>query len=197
MKPITAMRGFTLLEILLVLVLVSVSAVAVIATFPVSVKDEAKISAQSFYQRLLLLNEEALLSGQDFGVRIDVESRRLTFLQLTAEKGWQKWQNDKMTNQITLQEALQLEFELGGGAWQNDDRLFNPGSLFDEEMFAEEEKEQKQERPPQLFVLSSGEVTPFVLSIFGKGQPSDEAWQITAQESGTLRLLAPGESDEE
>ncbi len=35
----TATRGFTLLEILLVLVLVSASAVAVIATFPVSVKD--------------------------------------------------------------------------------------------------------------------------------------------------------------
>lgn len=114
----TATRGFTLLEILLVLVLVSVSAVAVIATFPVSVKDEAKISAQSFYQRLLLLNEEAILSGQDFGVRIDVDTRRLTFLQLTADKGWQKWQNDKMTNQTTLKEGLQLDFELGGGAWQ-------------------------------------------------------------------------------
>ncbi|KQA18830.1 type II secretion system minor pseudopilin GspH [Vibrio metoecus] len=191
----TATRGFTLLEILLVLVLISVSAVAVIATFPVSVKDEAKISAQSFYQRLLLLNEEAILSGQDFGVRVDVDARSLTFLQLTAEKGWQKWQNDKMTNQTTLKDGLQLDFELGGGAWQKDDRLFNPGSLFDEEMFADK-KEEKQEPPPQLFVLSSGEVTPFVLSIFPKGQPHDEQWRLEAQENGTLRLLAPGDSDE-
>lgn len=50
-----------------------------------------------------------------------------------------------MTNQTTLKEGLQLDFELGGGAWQKDDRLFNPGSLFDEEMFADEKKEQKQE----------------------------------------------------
>ncbi|PAR47805.1 type II secretion system minor pseudopilin GspH [Vibrio metoecus] len=191
----TATRGFTLLEILLVLVLISVSAVAVIATFPVSVKDEAKISAQSFYQRLLLLNEEAILSGQDFGVRVDVDARSLTFLQLTAEKGWQKWQNDKMTNQTTLKDGLQLDFELGGGAWQKDDRLFNTGSLFDEEMFADK-KEEKQEPPPQLFVLSSGEVTPFVLSVFPKGQPRDEQWRVEAQENGTLRLLAPGDSDE-
>lgn len=191
----TATRGFTLLEILLVLVLISVSAVAVIATFPVSVKDEAKISAQSFYQRLLLLNEEAILSGQDFGVRVDVDARSLTFLQLTAEKGWQKWQNDKMTNQTTLKDGLQLDFELGGGAWQKDDRLFNPGSLFDEEMFADK-KEEKQEPPPQLFVLSSGEVTPFVLNVFPKGQPRDEQWRVEAQENGTLRLLAPGDSDE-
>ncbi|HHI5411838.1 TPA: type II secretion system minor pseudopilin GspH [Vibrio metoecus] len=191
----TATRGFTLLEILLVLVLISVSAVAVIATFPASVKDEAKISAQSFYQRLLLLNEEAILSGQDFGVRVDVDARSLTFLQLTAEKGWQKWQNDKMTNQTTLKDGLQLDFELGGGAWQKDDRLFNPGSLFDEEMFADK-KEEKQEPPPQLFVLSSGEVTPFVLSVFPKGQPRDEQWRVEAQENGTLRLLAPGDSDE-
>lgn len=61
-------------------------------------------------------------------------------MQLTADKGWQKWQNDKMTNQTTLKEGLQLDFELGGGAWQKDDRLFNPGSLFDEEMFADEKK---------------------------------------------------------
>ncbi len=78
---------------------------------------------------------------------------------------------------------------------QKDDRLFNPGSLFDEEMFADK-KEEKQEPPPQLFVLSSGEVTPFVLSVFPKGQPRDEQWRVEAQENGTLRLLAPGDSDE-
>ncbi|MGL5430424.1 MAG: type II secretion system minor pseudopilin GspH [Vibrio sp.] len=191
----TATRGFTLLEVLLVLVLVAVSAVAVIATLPVSVNDEAKISAQSLYQRLLLLNEEAILSGQDFGVRVDTEARRLTFLQLSADQGWQKWQSNKMTNQTTLDGNLQLELQLGGSRWQNDERLFNPGTLFDEEMFAEQQAI-KQERPPQLFVLSSGEVTPFTLRIFPKGQPRDEQWRVSAQENGTLHLLAPGESDE-
>ncbi len=51
-----------------------------------------------------------------------------------------------MTNQTTLKEGLQLDFELGGGAWQKDDRLFNPGSLFDEEMFADEKKSKNRNR---------------------------------------------------
>ncbi len=58
-------------------------------------------------------------------------------------------------------------------------------------MFAEEEKEQ----PPQIFILSSGEVTPFVLSIYPK-QQNIESWRIIAEENGQIRLLAPGEQDE-
>ena len=57
--------GFTLIEILLVLVLLSVTAVAVIATIPTNSKDVAKKYAQSFYQRIQLLNEEAILSGEE------------------------------------------------------------------------------------------------------------------------------------
>lgn len=60
-----------MLEILLVLVLVSLASVAVISTLPTSAKDESKIQAKSLYQRLLLLNEEAMLSGRDYGLRVD------------------------------------------------------------------------------------------------------------------------------
>ncbi len=78
MKTKQTQPGFTLIEILLVLVLLSVSAVAVISTIPTNSKDVAKKYAQSFYQRIQLLNEEAILSGLDFGVRVD-EKNRLTF----------------------------------------------------------------------------------------------------------------------
>jgi general secretion pathway protein H len=49
-----------------VLVLISVSTVAVIATFPVSHKDEAKLATQSLFQRIQLINEEAILSLPNF-----------------------------------------------------------------------------------------------------------------------------------
>lgn len=72
-------RGFTLLEILLVLVLLSMSAVAVIATLPSKQNDDAKEVAESLYQRLQLLNEEAILSGLDYGLRVDEKRTNCIF----------------------------------------------------------------------------------------------------------------------
>lgn len=190
----TSKRGFTLLEILLVLVLLSLSTVAVIATLPSSGKDEAKQYAMSLYQRLQLVNEEAILSGKDFGLRVDEKTSRLVFLALD-DKGWQPLESKKMTTEIQLPEELAMQFELGGDAWKNDDRLFKPGSLFDEEMFAEE-KEQEKQRPPQVFILSSGELTPFVLSIYPNTQDAEQGWRVIVKDNGEIKLLEPGASDD-
>lgn len=135
----TATRGFTLLEILLVLVLVSASAVAVIATFRFPSKMKPKSVRRVFISVCCCSMRKRFSAGKILACG-SMSIRAVSLLQLTADKGWQKWQNDKMTNQTTLKEGLQLDFELGGGAWQKDDRLFNPGSLFDEEMFADEKK---------------------------------------------------------
>ncbi len=60
-------RGFTLIEVLLVVLLIAICAAAVVTTLPTNKKDAAKKSAQLLYQRIQLLNEEAILNGEDFG----------------------------------------------------------------------------------------------------------------------------------
>ncbi|NNN45786.1 MULTISPECIES: type II secretion system minor pseudopilin GspH [unclassified Vibrio] len=187
-------RGFTLLEIMLVLVLLSLSAVAVIATLPAKHNDEIEKSAQSLFQRLQLLNEEALLSGLDFGLRVDEQKQRMTFLQL-SEKGWQRIDKTGFAAQLLLDDKLSVQFSVGGGAWQDKDRLFIPSTLFDEQMFAESETQLVQPAP-QVFILSSGEITPFHLTIYATQQSIDTGWQIVVKENGQIRLLAPGESDD-
>lgn len=186
-------RGFTLLEIMLVLVLLSLSAVAVIATLPARQNDEAKGVAESLYQRLQLLNEEAILSGLDYGLRIDEKPRRMTFLSL-GEKGWQPLKKPGFAAQLQAKDGLALQFQPGGDVWQDKDRLFKPGSLFDEEMFAEQD-DGKKTRPPQVFILSSGELTPFTLDVFVKQERPEKGWQVRVQDNGEIRLLAPGEHD--
>lgn len=188
--------GFTLIEILLVLVLLSVTAVAVIATIPSSSKDIAKQQAQSFYQRLQLLNEEAILSGLDFGIRVD--ERKLSYVLMTlTNEGWQETEFEKIPSSTELPKELALKLTLGGGAWGNDDRLFEPGSLFDEDMFADLE-EDKKPKPPQLFILSSAEITPFSLSFYPNvGDEIQDGWRIKVSDRGVIKLLMPGESDEE
>ncbi|ELB2882224.1 MULTISPECIES: prepilin-type N-terminal cleavage/methylation domain-containing protein [Vibrio] len=189
-------NGFTLIEILLVLVLLSLTAVAVISTLPTSQKDLSKQYAQSFFQRLQLLNEEAVLSGKDFGVRVDDAKSTYVLLSLTSE-GWQPLKLKQIPSKTKLEEDIALQLELGGGAWDNDERLFKPGSLFDEDMFAEEEDEKKIE-PPQVFIFSSAEVTPFTLSFFPQnGDAFTDGWRVIGKESGQILLLAPGEEVKE
>ncbi|MFM2644630.1 prepilin-type N-terminal cleavage/methylation domain-containing protein [Vibrio diabolicus] len=197
MKQMRKHNGFTLIEILLVLVLLSLTAVAVISTLPTSQKDLSKQYAQSFFQRLQLLNEEAVLSGKDFGVRVDDAKSTYTLLSLTAE-GWQPLELKQIPSKTKLEDDITLLLELGGGAWDNDDRLFKPGSLFDEDMFAEEEDDEKKVKPPQVFIFSSAEVTPFTLSFFPKnGDAFNDGWRVIGKESGQILLLAPGEEVKE
>lgn len=187
-------HGFTLLEIMLVLVLVSAMAVTVVATLPVRHDDEIKQVAQSVFQRLQLLNEEAILSGRDYGLRIDEQARQLLFLSLEQD-GWQKLEKDGIAAELPVDEGLAVQFKAGGDVWQDEDRLFKPGSLFDEEMFSEP-GEARQQRPPQVFILSSGELTPFTLDIYVQNQPVERGWQVQVQDNGQINLLAPGEHDE-
>ena len=63
------------------------------------------------------------------------------------------------------------------------------------EMFAEE-KEQEKQRPPQVFILSSGELTPFVLSIYPNTQDAEQGWRVIVKDNGEIKLLEPGASDD-
>ncbi|WP_211092038.1 type II secretion system minor pseudopilin GspH [Vibrio agarilyticus] len=197
-QPHRAIRGFTLIEILLVLVLLSLTAVAVVTTLSTAVNTDARDQAQSFYQRVRLLNEEAVLSGKDFGVRWDEEQRRYRLLHLNQD-GWQPLEYARIPSDTEWSEELVVALEIGSSAWQDQDRLFEPGSLFDEEMFAELEEEKKQ-RPPQILLLSSGELTPFTMAFYPHdGDSEQDAWRVVAKENGQLIQLAPGEvlDDEE
>lgn len=189
-------KGFTLIEILLVLVLLSVTAVAVIATIPPSSSDQSKQYARSFYQRLQLLNEEAVLSGLDFGIRINEEKSNYLLMTLASD-GWQETDFDKIPSSTLLPSGVTLSLILGNEVWGGDDRLFEPGSLFDEEMFAEFEEE-KPLPPPQIFVLSSAELTPFTVSFYpNTGDAIRDSWRVKVNESGVIKLFAPGEVEDE
>ncbi|MGD8118511.1 MULTISPECIES: type II secretion system minor pseudopilin GspH [unclassified Vibrio] len=187
--------GFTLLEILLVLVLISLASVAVISTLTVSAEDVAKKQAQALFYRIQLLNEEAMLSGRDFGLNINEEKSTYQFMHLTS-KGWQKLDEQHIPEKTELDSGLALMLQLGGDVWSDKERLFEPGSLFDEEMFAEQDDEKKRP-PPQVFIMSSGEITPVSVAIYPQQKDAErDAWHIVVKESGQILLLAPGERDE-
>lgn len=178
--------GFTLIEIMLVLVLLSLSAVAVILNLPNTKQDEVKEQAERFFYRIQLLNEDAILNGQDFGVRVDEQKNTLTYMVLKND-GWSVLES-KNYQEMVMPDEVRLNLEIGDGVWsKGDDKLFSQEGLFDDEMFAEYE-EKKKEKPPQLFVLSSGEMTPFTLDVFVR-RDRDNGWAVRVKESGTVSLM--------
>lgn len=180
--------GFTLIEILLVLVLLASSAVAVIMTLPESKEDKVKEEAARFHHLVQLLGEDALLNGTDYGIR--VERNRYQFLQLTSQD-WQPLTESRFFTEVEMPEAIRLKVEIGSYSWQDKDRLFKPGSLFDEDLFAEQTDKDKI-KPPQVVVMASGEYTPFTLEFEVEGE--NEFWRVQADELGQLFLLPPGET---
>lgn len=190
--------GFTLIEIMLVLVLLSVSSMAVIMSLPESRDDHLEEQASRFYQLVQLLNEDALLNGMDYGIYFNQERQEYRFMTLTSD-GWQPLEKSRFFTEVKIEKDIEFEMELGGSAWADDDRLFEPGSLFDEDMFADVEKDKKP-KPPQVMVLSSGEVTPFLFRLFPvkvSGNLDNQTWLIKADESGVITLDKPGEEDDE
>ncbi len=184
------MNGFTLIEILLVLVLLAGSAVAVIMTLPEPQDDRVKNQASRFYQLVQLLGEDAILNGVDFGVRI--ERHGYEFLQLRAKEAtWQPLENSRYFSTVEVEDDITLTVEIGSAVWKDEDRLFKPGSLFDPDMFIDE-KEEKKTKPPQILVMASGEYTPFTVAFEVLGE--NEFWRVHGDEVGHLWLLSPQES---
>ena len=180
--------GFTLLEIMLVLVLLATSSVAVIVSLPESREDKVKEQAARFHHLVQLLGEDALLNGVDYGIR--VERNRYQFLQLTSQD-WQPIKESRYFTEVEMDEGIRLRVEIGGYSWQDKDRLFKPGSLFDEDLFAEQ-TDKKKIKPPQVVVMASGEYSPFTLEFEVDGE--NEFWRVQADELGQLFLLPPGET---
>ncbi|PJC85080.1 type II secretion system protein GspH [Vibrio sp. HA2012] len=184
--------GFTLIEVMLVVTLLALTTATVVFNLPDSRQDMAQEQARRLYHKLQLLNEDAILNGQDYGIRL--EEKHLSYHVLVLKvSGWQEY-HSRFYVETQLEDSLQWVFTPGGGIWEHNDGLFKPESLFDDDMFADPEQKEKRQ-PPQILVLSSGEVTPFRLTIFPQGEKQTQGWQVVASESGEILLLAPGETD--
>ncbi|CAH0206570.1 Type II secretion system protein H [Pseudomonas mediterranea] len=133
-------RGFTLLELMVVIVLIGVLAGMVSLAIGPSPAREARQQAQDFIRVVQQLRERAVLDGVEYGVR--VQPRGYQALRLDS-RGW-----TAMAPLHRLPEGMTLGLEQDGHAW-----------VLDEASGA-----------PQLLMLSSDEISPFRLLVKVAGQ---------------------------
>jgi len=168
-------RGFTLVEILVVMVIVGLMAGMAVLAIGGDPHQQLKQEAQRIRSVLQLAADEALIQGQEYGLKL-------------ASEGYQMVQFNEELAQWT--EATQEAF----AAYQlpNDITLSlqSEGSKIDLTTLnkSEEEKQNKkqQELKPALLLLSSGEMTPFTLQLHSAD--AEHQIQLSSDGLGNIRL---------
>jgi general secretion pathway protein H len=174
LRPARA-AGFTLLEILVVIVIIGVMvSMATLSIGLLGGDRQSEEEARRVWAVIGQAREEAELQAIDLAVFIgatDYEFLRFD----TRRNQWQPVVDDKLYAQRTLPEGLRFRLWMEGR-----EIVLKPG-LPDRSKKGESEK-----WPPQLTVLSSGDVVPFELQIERDGAPA--LWRMTSQADGDLRV---------
>ncbi|MGD2055027.1 MAG: type II secretion system minor pseudopilin GspH [Gammaproteobacteria bacterium] len=145
LQPLTE-RGFSLLELLVVIVIIAIlftfTTLAIRGTSP---EELIQTEAQRLDRLIQLALEEAILRGTEYGLEFKPDSYR--FL-LFIENTWQPLEDDKLLRQRQLPESMEFELEI-----EQIDVLVEKQS--------DDSESEDEDRPdPQVFILSSGEITP-------------------------------------
>jgi general secretion pathway protein H len=149
--------GFTLLELMVVLVLIGIIFTFAVLSFGGDDLAEAmEREAHRLATLVSLANDEAVLRGEELAMRFTKHGYEFMFL---TAAGWQSREGDSLLKPHTLPPGLAMRVEVDG----------DPPGLQQSE---EEDPDKDGEEgiiTPQVFILSSGEMTPF-LAIFEADQ---------------------------
>lgn len=159
----TAARGFTLLELLVVVLIIGITLALVVPVLDPGGDRVLEEEGRRLAALLRLATEEAVLEGREFAVELSPDGYR--FLRLESQ-GWQAL-SDSLLRPRQLPTGLQLE-------------VFFEGQRFD---FLRNEE---QEIPPRLYILSSGELTP--AEILLSDERSERNVSIRVAINGLIRI---------
>ncbi len=170
-KPQT---GFTLIELLVVLVLLGlVAGVGVANLGGGNLERELQNEANRLHAVLRMGSEEAIISNNEIGVYLDAEQYGFVVYD-EAEAGWVGSGVPFLRDHV-FPEWLELDFQRRG------EKLELPTSNVSDEVAIGEEVS----RAPDLMLLSSGEVSEFVIGLQIK-QRSDTRIEILTNDKGEI-----------
>jgi general secretion pathway protein H len=172
-------KGFTLIEILVVLIIIAVMAALLVFTFHDSTRQQLHREAAGFAALLNAAAEEAVMRGIEIGVVLDDEGYR--FVTFDPEtKQWQAADKSGLAEH-NFPEHYTIDFTLDGD--EVDERTIERIKLL-------AQRSEDEHSRPSILILSSGEITPFKLTLHAQAKTglSDEA----AQSSDAISLHCDG-----
>src|ERR1700692_4550145 len=103
----TGRRGFTLLEIVVVLVIIGMVMTLVIPRLPNSAREDLKISARTLASTLRYLQDRAATTGTTYYLLMEPGTHSVTVMQATAD-GSEKEPDDPVLQQRPTKEGVQV-----------------------------------------------------------------------------------------
>lgn len=179
------LKGFTLIEVMLVLLLMGIAAgYVVFNAFGASKSDLLKSQAQRLQVIVDMASDFAVLNQQQLGIRVEQEDNAYFFVYLDEDNEWQRLEGEKIYDTYTLPEPFTFTLNLDDLPWDTEDRLFDR-DIFDENLSVSSDgvdigsDEDKKLPPPQILIMSSGDITPFTLTFNYEGDFDDEPVYFT------------------
>ncbi|MGL5947597.1 MAG: type II secretion system minor pseudopilin GspH [Aeromonas sp.] len=178
MRGLRYARGFTMLEMMLVAMLMGLMATGVTLSMGGAKGDrELEQQARSFMVRLQQAQEHSVMDGALLGLRIEENGWQFMRRDKTQASQWLAISDDKVLKAITLPEEMRLNLTLEGFDWLPENKESASDRPLDE-----------KERAPQILIFPGGELSPFTLTF--TQQDGDEEYRrlVLGDELGTLAL---------
>lgn len=154
--------GFTLIEILVVLVIISIVISFAVLSIGTIGRDGAMDEETRRIEGLLgLLQERAVLEGRDFGLLIEPTTYQFVVYQTRRDR-WENFDVEREFRRRELPKGLSFELTL-------DSRVVVLNTK------SERVKSDAPLTAPQLIIAASGEGTPFRLMLLRQGSPNKAA----------------------
>ena len=173
--------GFTLIEVMVVVVIIGIiSAVAVLGLGNLGDDRELKTEARRMTALIEMASDEATLQGRDFGLEVlQTGYRFVEFDPLTEQ--WAEVPGDDLMRPRSLVEGTEFDLFL------EDKRVLLKAEAEETARDSDDKQDNRNEDyQPHVLVLSSGDITPFVLEIL---RNSDRASiQLSASPTGELKV---------
>jgi general secretion pathway protein H len=160
-------RGFTLIELLVVMVIIAIVASIAVISVNVASREPAKEQAQKLADIAGLAAEQAVMQGQEYGLRIEAHAYTLYSYD---GRNWQPVKDDELLSRHELGNDVSLSLQTEGTPVT----LAPPPATVQDlsasttaaSAAATGGSEQSQ-NVPQVLLLSSGEMAPFEVDVTG------------------------------
>jgi len=177
-------RGFSLIEILVVLVIIAFATKMVVYSLEGGAEDELDTQAFRLHTTINMASEFAILNQVELGFHID--NNVFEFLVFDGEK-WVSFVREALFEPVEFDPRFKLALNLDDLAWAQDNLLEQAN--WRELMSGDEDSllELKKFKIPQVLILSSGEVSAFQLTLELKEQ-SEPVYFIEGEFTAPVNL---------
>lgn len=182
--------GFTLMEVMLVILLMGLTAAAVTMSIGNSGPQQAlDRTARQFIAATEMVLDETVLSGQFIGIVIEKTSYQFVFYK---DGKWEPLDKDRLLSEKQMDPGVVMNLVLDGLPLVQDDE--EDDSWFEEPLIEPSADDKKKHPEPQVMLFPSGEMSAFELTFITK---TDKGQQVEALVVGdALGRLTIGRPDE-